>query len=1282
MKKQICLMMSVILLFNFILPCIFHRSFASSHYTEPGNVPAVKPSYNIIATEGAGLTNDGNNNYPYISFKVQESGLYTIDVTYAGSHVDYEILDSSHTPLALAAEAGTTRLPSKNRKVKVYLKAGQTYDVPIYKIPGNTGKPYSVSIIPEKVPATDDDVVEFDYSSSNYTNQGSRADSYRTKDFTINRNGTAFSGTNKLTEDEYTAPAGSTSIVDNVSKKQVSVLQKLVTIFFVYGICEQLRAIINAMFGPVSIDEILFNRYSSTKLTFYPENGKNDPDKWNPYLAESDTGKTVLEVINEYFNYFRGIAIMFYLAILLYVGIRVILKSTAKDRDKYKAMLTDWAKGVIILFLFPLVIKYSILLNEALVGLVEKIKSEDSYMPSSMSSEEADQLLGVQVNSAADNNIMFTYKQLALDSGSLGFAFVYFYLILSIISFILIYFKRLITIIFLIVLFPFVSISYALDKIKDGKAQIFNNWFRELILNIFMQLFHAISYVVVTTIITAIMGSSDEPNIILVIIALGYVKKSDELLKILFPNVMSGGGAGTVKPVSQVMQTAGTVAAINQIKNQGRAMKGRVLNAKNQIDTAKETGYEYRNRKNKIAESEEEERAEQRRENEANEAMSGSNLRNIANNLTPESVSGSETTSGVRLPGGIIAGSVGSASRAGGSGSAGSSSSSSSDIPSRIAVPGEAQVTETMQTVQKIAAVIERPGKRLEVKEKLQNAGLTQEQQAKMMQLVDAQVAMNEVLTGKNKQGVPLVRKQLNIQVKVLNDLISGPEAEIPGTSGYIMKKHLEQNQITIKKPQYMIGDRPLELKPGDEDKSVKEKFYRLKAEAELEPDKTKRELLLSKFDDSKTQKVTMSALDYVQKELTHGRVLSEGQRKEARVADTWLAGTTGVDFDTSKAKKVSRTGLKLGSLTSKQGKKLLEKHEDDINDVINQFAPSANASGQKRMREAAGIMITLQEYERRREIDKDDPTLDKKVKEQHIDGVDAAEMLKLTSRLNQLQKQDSNVKRMISESLDTGKTDKRPTGITLQSGNVLKVNMGTSLDTMEAASATAVLSTPREEIDDSTRSAMRDAVASMQRVNEQSDDSTALGFLNNSEHDNILDAKSMSDVIDEFGYLVSDGKNQEEIVYEKYIDEKVNIRVQLADESMAKLKTQFIGDALRAGGATVSATGGTITAASLGLAGTAVIAGASSDVSGKNLAINYSTTSSLENLVEKVLPGGYGATDSSLGNMTLNTIEGSAKASAEKRDFEKDTAESKKIADNSVAAARAKTIRDAMKRK
>ena len=68
----------------------------------------------------------------------------------------------------------------------------------------------------------------------------------------------------------------------------------------------------------------------------------------------------MLGMINSYFNAFRGIAYMFYLIMLLYVGIRIMLSSTGKEKDKFKRLLYDWGVGLLIVTLFPLVIKYSI----------------------------------------------------------------------------------------------------------------------------------------------------------------------------------------------------------------------------------------------------------------------------------------------------------------------------------------------------------------------------------------------------------------------------------------------------------------------------------------------------------------------------------------------------------------------------------------------------------------------------------------------------------------------------------------------------------------------------------------------------------------------------------------------------------------------------------------------------------------------------------------------------------------------------------------------------------
>ena len=66
-------------------------------------------------------------------------------------------------------------------------------------------------------------------------------------------------------------------------------------------------------FGKVTIDDLLFNTYNPTKLAFYKENGSGTADKSNPYLENMGNGKGILDVVNDYFIFFRGIAIIFYL---------------------------------------------------------------------------------------------------------------------------------------------------------------------------------------------------------------------------------------------------------------------------------------------------------------------------------------------------------------------------------------------------------------------------------------------------------------------------------------------------------------------------------------------------------------------------------------------------------------------------------------------------------------------------------------------------------------------------------------------------------------------------------------------------------------------------------------------------------------------------------------------------------------------------------------------------------------------------------------------------------
>jgi len=58
------------------------------------------------------------------------------------------------------------------------------------------------------------------------------------------------------------------------------------------------------------------------------------------------------------------------------------------------------------------------------------------------------------------------------------------------------YFKRFITVGFLITISPLITISYAIDAAGDGKTQIFNTWLKEMVFNIFIQVIHAIIYII------------------------------------------------------------------------------------------------------------------------------------------------------------------------------------------------------------------------------------------------------------------------------------------------------------------------------------------------------------------------------------------------------------------------------------------------------------------------------------------------------------------------------------------------------------------------------------------------------------------------------------------------------------------------------------------------------------------------------------------------------------------------------------------------------------------
>ena len=349
---------------------------------------------------------------------------------------------------------------------------------------------------------------------------------------------------------------------DDDNNTLVELLEKMFTLFVVV-MGNIFKNLISIMLGSdLSIDALVFDRYPKTTLTFF----KND----NGYYKFGSGGQEVSYVnplfdgggadagLNEVFGIFQKISATIYVIILVYMGIRVLLISTADKKAKFKALLFDWVKGMAILYLFPYAIRYAILLNHAIVTYIDANKV-GAIAESSPSIKKSDNMSLADVENEVDTSgtdyMQIMYND-AIATFKLAPAICWFIMLIQMVQFWIVYIKRLIKVTFLIAIFPLVTISYAIDKIGDGKSQAFDNWWKEFLLEVFIQSFHAINYVVVMGLVFEFAST----NWFLAIIGTTYVIKGADIIRSLFAQ-MKGGGAGGPMNLAKSMIKARAIAS-------------------------------------------------------------------------------------------------------------------------------------------------------------------------------------------------------------------------------------------------------------------------------------------------------------------------------------------------------------------------------------------------------------------------------------------------------------------------------------------------------------------------------------------------------------------------------------------------------------------------------------------------------------------------------------------------------------------------------------------------
>ena len=302
---------------------------------------------------------------------------------------------------------------------------------------------------------------------------------------------------------------------------------------------------------------------------FYRDGNSENEDNSNIVITSTnDAAYELKETISKWYYTIRNIAIIGLMLVLIYVGIRILVSSTASEKAKYKEMIKDWVIGICLVFLLQYIMVFALNFTDTLTNLLSALAGEQHHVSVIKNADEkmieivSDDRFGENVLKGNDvhwySNLMGRIRVLAQEeSGStayIGYALCFLVLVLYTLIFTFTYLKRLLYLMFLTIIAPLVACTYPLDKLRDGKAQAFDIWIKEYTINLLIQPFHLLLYVVLISM--AIDLSST--NIIYSLVALGFMIPAEKFLRKMFgfdrastPGFL-GGAAGAAVTMSAI----------------------------------------------------------------------------------------------------------------------------------------------------------------------------------------------------------------------------------------------------------------------------------------------------------------------------------------------------------------------------------------------------------------------------------------------------------------------------------------------------------------------------------------------------------------------------------------------------------------------------------------------------------------------------------------------------------------------------------------------------------
>ena len=325
----------------------------------------------------------------------------------------------------------------------------------------------------------------------------------------------------------------------------------------------------NFLYSP---ENIFANKIAALDVNFLKPHTFTGVEYEESGVETIDSGKkaksaaTVLtDIVASWYRVFRRIAIVGLLSVLVYVGIRIMISATAADKAKYKESLKDWLIALILVVVIHYIMAGFLMFTENITYMISK--SNNTIV------------VNVPSENVSFRTNMIGYVRFMAQSKDFGdaTAFTLIYLVLVIYTgmFTITYLKRFLYMAFFTMISPLVALTYPIDKLRDGKAQAFDMWFKEYTMNLVIQPVHLILY-------TVLISSASElavDNPIYACVAIAFLLPAEKFIKKMF-------GLDKAQTTSGLGEIAGGALAMQGIKMIGNAVKGKEK-AKSQISGGK-----------------------------------------------------------------------------------------------------------------------------------------------------------------------------------------------------------------------------------------------------------------------------------------------------------------------------------------------------------------------------------------------------------------------------------------------------------------------------------------------------------------------------------------------------------------------------------------------------------------------------------------------------------------------------------------------------------------------